>query len=147
MTVEQAILFVERAAESAGIQLEMDLESFYDEDELGDYATREDICELLYYALTQNTVGFNGEPSNSDSLNQQPPGAYGTAGYANTTVTTIAYTVDEDETVTLDGSDFADACEDATDEDFSYIKFTSVTATGGKLYVDYDETTARTQKR
>ena len=55
------------------------------------------------------------------------------------TADVISYTIDDDDTVTLDGSDFADACEDATDEDFSYIKFTSVTATGGKLYVDYDE--------
>jgi hypothetical protein len=42
------------------------------------------------------------------------------------TADTITYTTNKGDAVTFDGSDFADECENATDEDFSYLKFTSL---------------------
>ena len=129
VTIQQAILFLERAAEYAGIDLSADLETLYDTEDLSAYATREDICELLYYALTGNTDGFDGQYGNSRGWDSDTSSA-----------TAISYGTDADETVTFDGSDFAEVCEDATDEDFSYVKFTTLpSSSAGVLYYDYDE--------
>lgn len=126
VTLEQAILFIERAMDHTDIELTVDLRSLYDEDTLSDYATREDVCELLYYALTGKTDGFDGE--------------FGSSIGWGTAVVLVEYSVGEDRAVALDGDDFADACEDALGEDFSYLKFNSLpSASKGALYCDYDE--------
>ena len=136
VTIEQAILFIERATENAGLELDIDLRSLYDESELSDYATREEVSELLYYALTGNTDGFDGEYSSSNGWNNGNHNGQ-TNGSSSMTVT---YSLDDDETVTFDDSDFIDAFSGVTDEDLSYIKFTSLpSSSAGILYYDYDE--------
>ncbi|HPE16315.1 MAG TPA: hypothetical protein PK597_05110 [Oscillospiraceae bacterium] len=136
VTIEQAILFIERATENAGLELDIDLRSLYDESELSDYATREEVSELLYYALTGNTDGFDGEYSSSNGWNNGNHNGQ-TNGSSSMTVT---YSLDDDETVTFDDSDFIDAFSGVTDEDLSYIKFTSLpSSSAGVLYYDYDE--------
>ncbi len=129
VTIAQAILFIERAAGYAGVELDVDLESLYDEDTLSDYATREDVCEMLYYALTGSTDGFDGEYGSSHGWN------------SNYKSMSVSYSIDGDETVDLDGSDFEDALAEVDgDETLSYVKFTSLPYSAyGVLYYEYDE--------
>ena len=57
---------------------------------------------------------------------------------ANTTTAgTITYTTDSDSAVEFDDEDFNDVCNDLTDENLSYVKFTLPSTTYGKLYYDY----------
>lgn len=115
VTIGQAILVIERAAEKAGITIGIDLESLYDSDDLTDYATRDDVAEMLYYVLTGDTDGlddYNGSLS-------------------------LAYAVDENEAVTFDAEDFATAYEDATGEDLAYVTFALPASKYGTLYYDY----------
>lgn len=117
VTIEQAILFIERAMKKAGVELDFDLRSLYDESALSNYATREDVSELLYYALTGNIDGFDGKFNIS-----------------------VTYSIDKNETVTFDKDDFSDAFNDATNKDLSYVKFTSLpSASAGVLYYEYDK--------
>lgn len=125
VTIQQAIWLIERAVEKAGIEIENDLETLYDEEDLTNYATREDVCEMLYFVLTGSTDGFDGEFGSS----------HGWSGM------TVSYTAEEDEAVTFDDEAFTDAlAEDHDEETLSYIKFTSLPSSdSGVLYYDYDE--------
>jgi len=125
VTIQQAIAFIERAAEQAGITLSGDLESYYQDSELSEYATREDIANLLYYALTGSDSGLEDSDS-SDSTDTD------TADEINYTVTTSGGTV------TFDADDFSDAVSEATDgETLSYVTFTAPAGRYGTLYYDY----------
>ena len=126
VTIQEAILFIERAAEEAGIDLDVDLESLYDSGELTQNATREDVAAMLYYALTGSTDGFSGYTGT-------------VVDYTNSTMTTITYTTDEEEAVTFDDADFSEVFADATDEDLSYVIFTLPSSTSGKLYYGYED--------
>jgi len=50
---------------------------------------------------------------------------------------TITYTTDEDEEITFDDDDFDEVCNDATDEDLDYVKFTLPSSSKGVLYYNY----------
>ncbi len=131
VTVQQAIWLIERTAKIRDIELTDDLESLYDENTLSTYATREDVCELLYYALTGSTDGFNGEFGNSHGWK-----------HGNTSFDlTISYEIDEDEALTLVESDFTAALTNANDDEtLSSIMFTSLpSSSAGVMYFDYDE--------
>lgn len=125
VTLEQAILFIQRTMKHKGIALDVDLESLFDEDELSAYATREDICELLYYVKTGNTDGFDGD----SWWNHNSTGSM-----------KLTYETDQNEAVALDASDFTDALADvAEDETLSYVKFTLLpSSASGVLYEAYD---------
>jgi hypothetical protein len=135
VTIEQAILFIERTAEKAGTELSIDLRTLYDDSDITQYATREDICELLYYALTENTDGFGGDYGHSNGWGN----GQGSNGWNYTGSMSVIYSVDDDDTLTLDGDDFIDACDDATGEDLDYVIFTSLPSSSyGVLYTDDD---------
>jgi len=51
----------------------------------------------------------------------------------------IAYTVDDDKTVTFDEDDFYDICDDLNDEALDYVTFTLPSDTKGVLYYNYDD--------
>lgn len=51
----------------------------------------------------------------------------------------LAYTIDEDETVTFDEDEFYDLCEDLNDEPLDYVIFTLPSSSKGILYYDYDD--------
>ena len=127
VTIQQAILFIERAAEQAGITLSGDLESYYEDSELSAYATREDIANLLYHTLT-----------GSDSSLENSNGS-GSSNTSDTdTADEITYTVTRDGTVTFDVDDFSDAVSEATDgETLSYVTFAVPSVRYGTLYYDY----------
>ena len=130
VTIEHAIIFIERAMDKAGKDLSVDLRSLYDEDDLTNYATREDVAELLYYALTGDIDGFDGEYGSSNGWNNEN----------QSKIMTISYLLDNDETATFYEDDFTDEFEDAVNEDLAYIKVTSLPSTSaGTLYYDYDE--------
>ncbi|MDD3168986.1 MAG: S-layer homology domain-containing protein [Eubacteriales bacterium] len=57
----------------------------------------------------------------------------------DTAASEIAYTIDDDETVTLDEDDFYDLCEELNDEALDYITFTLPSDAKGVLYYDYDD--------
>jgi hypothetical protein len=117
MTLEEAILFVQRALDAAGIDYsDVELEDLFEGRSLSDYATREDVSSILYAVL--------GE----DYLDEILP----------ETADTIEYETGEDTAVTFDGDDFNEICEDVTDESLNYIKFTLPSSSYGKLYYGYD---------
>ena len=127
VTIAEAIVFIERAAKHKKVELSVDLKSLYNEETLSSYATREDVCELIYYALTGNTDGFDGEFGSSH-------------GWARMT---ISYSIAEDNTLTLIRSDFSSALLNISkDETLSYIKFTSLPSAGGIFYYEYDKNDA-----
>ena len=115
MTLQEAILFVERALEAAGVDYsESDLTSIFEGRSLSEYATREDVSALLYAVLGED--------------------------YPATTVTeaaVIAYEAEEDNTITFDASDFDDVCADATDGALDYVIFSDPSGSLGSLYYDY----------
>ena len=49
----------------------------------------------------------------------------------------VTYTTDENVPITFKASDFNYACDDATNETLSYVKFKLPSSTYGKLYYDY----------
>lgn len=123
VTIQQAILFVERAAEQAGITINVDLETYFSESELSEYATREDIANLLYYALT-----------GSDSELDDSSGSVSDTA----TAAAITYTIGSGETLVFDDDDFTSAVSNAADgETLSYVTFTYLSNRYGKLYYDY----------
>jgi len=118
MTLEEAILFIERALEAAGIDYdESDLTSLFEDRSLSEYATREDVAALLYAVLGEDYTG--------------------TTAAAVTAADTIAYSADEDNTITFDEDDFNDACSDATDGTLDYVIFANPSSSLGRLYYDY----------
>ena len=120
LTLQEAIWFVERALDSSGYDYdEGDLEDLFEDRSLSDYATREDICEILYAVL--------GDDIDLDDIEN----------IGITEADRITYETDEDTAVTFDEDDFNEVCEDATDETLSYVKFTLPSSSYGKLYYDY----------
>ncbi len=57
----------------------------------------------------------------------------------DTSTSEIAYTIDDDETVTFDEDDFYDICDGLNDEPLDYVTFTLPSDTKGVLYYDYDD--------
>ncbi len=127
MTLEEAITFVERAAElSAGSKTlpgGVDLRGLYSGQTLSNYATREDVAALLYYILTGDTTGES-------------------SGNYSGIIDAIAYSTDGGEELTFDEDDFIDAFEDATGDDLYYVKFTLPSTSSGKLYYDYSSSSS-----
>ena len=119
MTLEEAILFVERALDSADIDYdEDDLEDIFDGRSLSDYATREDVAAILYAVLGEDYADYF-------------------EANAAAVADAITYTTDEDTSLNFDDDDFVDACDDATDGTLDYVKFSNPSTSLGKLYYDY----------
>lgn len=57
---------------------------------------------------------------------------------ADDVAVTITYTTDAGEEVDFEEDDFNEVCEDLTDYDLDYVKFTLPTSSKGILYYDYD---------
>jgi hypothetical protein len=114
MTLQEAILFVQRALDAAGIDYsDVDLEDLFAGKSLSGSATREDVSTILYAVLGEDYTD--------------------TATSANA----VAYRADEDTSITFDGDDFNDVCADATGETLDYVVFSNPSGTLGKLYYDY----------
>lgn len=116
MTLQETILFVQRALDAAGIDYsDVDLEDLFAGRSLSDSATREDVSAILYAVLGEDYTDTT----------------------ATTSADTIGYSADEDTSITFDGDDFNDVCADATDGTLNYVVFTNPSSTLGKLYYDY----------
>lgn len=59
--------------------------------------------------------------------------------FAASSADTITYKTDQGESVDFDGDKFNDVCEDFTDYDLDYVKFSLPSSSKGILYFDYDE--------
>lgn len=57
----------------------------------------------------------------------------------------IAYSVTAGSSVTFDDDDFNEVCEDLTDEELDYVKFTLPTSTKGTLYYGYNSSGSNTK--
>lgn len=121
MTLQEAILFVERAITNAGYTYSGELADLFSGRSLSEYATREDVSVILYAVL--------GYITDTDLIE-------------NVTADVVAYETDEDTALTFDGEDFNDACEDATDETLSCVKFTLPSSSYGRLYYDYESSSS-----
>lgn len=118
MTLEEAILFVQRALDAAEIDYsDVDLEELFADRSLSEAATREDVSAILYAVLGDDYTNFVP---------------------AKTSVDAVTYETDEGAAVNFKEDDFTDACSDATDETLDYIVFSSLSSTLGKLYYDYE---------
>ena len=129
VTIQEAILFIQRAAAKAGITLASDFTSSYDSKALMRNATRNDVADLLYKVLAGSTTSTSSTASDTIS-----------------TAANITCTTDENEAVTLDASDFSDAFNTATGETLSYVTFTPPSSTYGKLYYDYTSSSSYDSK-
>lgn len=118
MTLEEAILFVERALDAAGIEYdEDDISSLFEGRSLSENATREDVASILYAVLGDDAESLlSGETASSDA---------------------IAYEADENTTINFDEDDFSDACSDATDGTLDYIVFSNPNTGLGRIYYGY----------
>ncbi len=95
-----------------------------------------------------NTVyfDFDGNSSNDKSFSGQVEINIGKKSSSKT----ITYTVDKNGKAKLSKSDFTNYSEKKTDYDFEYIKFDSVSPSGGTLYLNYgssDEKKASTNTK
>ena len=89
---------------------------------------------------------FDGNSSNDKSFSGQVEINIGKKSSSKT----ITYTVDKNGKAKLSKSDFSDFSKKKTDYDFEYIKFDSVSPTGGTLYLNYgssDEKKASTNTK
>lgn len=119
MTLEEAILFVQRALDVAEIDYSaVDLEDLFSGRSLSEAATREDVSAILYAVLGDDYTDYL--PSSTSAVK-------------------VTYTTEEGTAISFDEDDFNDVCEDATDETLSYIKFTLPSASYGKLYYGYED--------
>ncbi|MEL7648327.1 MAG: S-layer homology domain-containing protein [Sedimentibacter sp.] len=133
VTVEEAILMVERSVSVANNNVMLGFEELYDDfdpeeigdelrdifkNELKDYATRQDIALMLYYVLTGEE--YDGEVDEEKDIKD------------------ITYTIEEDDDyVTFNDADFTKAFN-VEDEEFEYVRFI-FPVKNGTLYYDYDE--------
>lgn len=130
VTIQEAILFIERSAEKSGITLSSDLESYFDSSELNDYATRDDIANLLYYILTGDESGLD----DSESTDTE-------------TADTITYTSSNGAVVDFAESTFSEAVDEATDgETLSYVIFSLPSSKCGTLYYNYSSSSSTNAK-
>lgn len=122
MTLEQAILFVERALDAAGIDYsDVDIEGLFDGRTLSEAATREDVSTILYAVLGDDYVSG--------------------AAITNNSADAIDYKSDENTDITFDNGDFYDACTAATDGTLDYVVFSNPSSYLGKLYYGYNSST------
>lgn len=118
MTLEEAILFVERALDAAGIDYDdTDLTSLFEGRSLSENATREDVATILYAVLGDDAEAILSGEADADA---------------------IAYDADENTAITFDEDDFSDACADATEGTLDYVVFANPSTSLGKLYYGYD---------
>ena len=124
MTLEEAILFVERALDAAGIDYsDVDIEALFEDRDLSEAATREDVSTILYAVLGDDYLeGIPMADSDAD----------------DSVADNIIYTTDEETAIAFDQDDFNDACEDATGATLDYIKFTSLSS-NATLYYGYED--------
>ncbi len=146
VTLKEAITFVERAMEKADSSLIVGdaegLEAMFDDSTLSDYATREDVANMLYYILTgdvptdssKDSDTQNTDEQNSSSQNGNKRGNSSNNVNNQTNVSTINYTTAENTTLTFSGDDFSNISDDATDDTLSYVKFMLPSTTYGILY-------------
>ena len=136
VTVEEAILMIERSVAVANDNVMEGFEELYEnfdaeeigdelrdifEDDLNEFATRQDIALMLYFVLTGDE--FDGSIDNDEDAD----------------ILDIVYTIDEnDEYKSFDEDDFVDAFK-VDDEELEYVKFV-FPVRNGTLYYDYNET-------
>ncbi|MDP4109515.1 MAG: S-layer homology domain-containing protein [Bacillota bacterium] len=114
VTLEEAISFVERAANVAGITLSVDLNSLMGSVSFAKYASREEVATLLYYVLTSGST-----PS------------------ADKTLATISYTAESGKALNFSAADFTSAFNAINDGSLYSVRFTLPSSSSGVLYYDY----------
>lgn len=118
MTLEEAILFVQRALDAAGIDYsDVDLEDLFSDRSLSEAATREDVATILYAVLGDDYTDYLPSSTSADK---------------------VSYTTEEGTSISFEEDDFTTACSDATDGTLDYIVFTNLSSNLGKLYYDYN---------
>ena len=126
VTIGEAILLIQRSINVANSNVTfasgVNLYNLYSTAALSNYATREDVADMLYYILTGDT-SFNG-----------------------TALGTITYSTDSDTKLTFDADDFTEAFDDATGDDLSYVTFTLPSSSYGTLYYGYTSSSSYTSK-
>jgi len=131
VTIEEAIALIERSASVANsnvvINKKVDLHKMYMGD-LTEYATREDIANMLYYVLTGDE--YDDDKDDEDYKYD---------------IDALTYTIKENTVFGFDADDVDDLIreiEKVSDEDFEYLNFTNLPLkTEGKLYYDYTSAT------
>ncbi len=115
MTIQEAILFVERALDTIGVSYdEDDLLALFEDSALSDAASREDVADLIYTAMGEDYVSED-----------------------YTTAARIQYETDENQELSFDEDDFNDVCEDLSDNGLDYVVFSNSSNTLGSLYYGY----------
>jgi len=80
------------------------------------------------------TIKYTGYDEDGDSFSGKVK-----ISVDDTSSSEIAYTIDDDETITFDEDDFYEICDDLNDEALDYVTFTLPADTKGILYYDYDD--------
>jgi hypothetical protein len=141
VTVEEAILMIERSVAAANDNVMEGFEEVYDEfdleeisknlrdmydDEMDDFATRQDIALMLYYVLMGDE--YDLEDNADEDLDDMDY---------------VVYTIDEDgdQFVEFDDKNFKDVFNDLdlqVDEELEYVRF-FLPVKNGTLYYEYNE--------
>lgn len=124
VTVEEAILLIERSAAVANRNVtiyDVDLRDLFDDAELDNSATRQDIALMLYYVLTGEVY----DDENEEEIKSED----------------IVYEVEENNYINFDSDDFVKVFKEIRKdkgESLEYVKFELPSVRYGKLYYDYD---------
>lgn len=130
VTVQEAIWLIERSVIAAGDKIEfedVDLEDLFDENELKEFAKRQDIAMMLYYVLTGDELDVeNDNEKDNETIN-------------------IELSVYDDSVLNFKDKWFTDALKNIkVKEDIEYIKFVLRDESKGKLYYEYVENEDKT---
>lgn len=123
VTIEEAIMLIQRSVEVANRNVEVkdvDLYDLFKEDELDDFATRQDVALMLYKVLTGTE--YDGDVEGDDEIG------------------VVEYEIDENKVQLFDEEDFEDAFAELKleeNEKLEYVEF-NFPVKNGKLYYDYD---------
>jgi len=132
VTIWEAKALVERsvavANKNVAFDEDADLDDLYSGDKLNEYATREDIANMLYYVLTGDEYEDDGEEVEEDKYD----------------IDTVKFTAKENTEFEFDADDvdkLVDEIEEVADDDFDYLQFTLPLKSEGRLYFDYTSAT------
>ena len=133
VTIGEAKALIERSVAVANKNVvfdkDADLDDLYIGDKLNEYATREDIANMLYYVLTGDEYEDDGDEDEDDKYD----------------IDAVTFKIKENTVFGFDADDVDDLIreiEKVSDEDFEYLNFTNLPLkTEGKLYYDYTSAT------
>jgi len=134
VTIGEAKALIERSVAVANKNVvfdeDADLDDLFSGDKLNEYATREDIANMLYYVLVGKEYEDDGDEDEDVDDKYD--------------IDTVKFTAKENTEFKFDAEDvdkLVDEIEKVADDDFDYLQFTLPLKSEGRLYFDYTSAT------